>query len=153
VEVVSQHLFWSAECLFICFTFIYLFPTALLICMENTFWNISRGGDFVELFKKSFALYIESGMSGMRKKMEADIDKLVSGNQSGHPLAVTEEFNEMFGKTIVEHYLCTFHSSCFYLSSKSTDISNHFLHLNTAAHRDRDPEDQLKLEQNLCMSL
>ena len=66
----------------------------------------------MELFKKSFALYIESGM---RKKMEADIDRMVAENQSGHP--VTEEFNEMFGKTIIEHYLCKFH--CFYLSSKS----------------------------------
>ena len=51
---------------------------ALLICLENTFWNISGGDNFMELFKKSFALYVESGM---RKKIEAEID--IFGNQCG----------------------------------------------------------------------
>ena len=83
-------------------------PTALLICMENTFWNISSGGNFVELFKKSFALYVESGM-GM--KVEANI--VILRNQGGH--LATKEFKVNFHKIIIEHYLRKFHSSCFFL--------------------------------------
>ena len=79
-----------------------LMPTALLICMENTFWNISRYGNFVKSFKKSFTLYVESGM---RMKLEADIDIL------GHPSLATDEFKEKF--FIIGHYLRKFH--CFYL--------------------------------------
>jgi hypothetical protein len=83
-------------------------PTALLICMENTFWNISKDGDgnFVEFFKNSFTLYVESGM---RKKLEADIDML--GNLGEHP--VTEELKAKFHTIIIEHYLRKF--QCFYL--------------------------------------
>jgi hypothetical protein len=90
-----------------------LMPTALLICMENTFWNIStqagRGGNFVKLFKKSFALYVESGT---RKKLAAAIDILrneLGGDQ------VTKDFKEKYFKIITEHYLRKFH--CFFLHS------------------------------------
>jgi hypothetical protein len=83
--------------------------------MENTFWDISRDddSDFVELFKKSFTLYIESGT---RKEMEVDIDIL--RNQSGCP--ATNEFKAKFYKIIIEHCLRRFH--CFYL---------HLTHLTT----------------------
>ena len=80
--------------------------TALLICIENTFWNVNRDGNFVESFKKSFTLYVESGM---RKKMEANLDML--RNQGGHP--ATNEFKAEFFGVVVEHYLCKFH--CFFL--------------------------------------
>ena len=83
--------------------------TALLLCIENTFWDISKDGNFVELFRKSFTLYVESGM---KKKMEADIFDMLR-NQGGHQ--VTHEFKEKFYKIIIEHYLCKFH--CFYLYS------------------------------------
>ena len=75
-------------------------PTALLICMENTFWNISslRDGNFVKLFKKSFTLYVESGM---RKKIEADLDIL--GYEGGY--VVTDEFRAKFFEMIIEHLL------------------------------------------------
>jgi hypothetical protein len=82
-------------------------PTALLICMENTFWNISRDVNFAKLFKKSFTLYVESGI---RKKVEAAIDEL--GNGQGGWM-VTEDFKAKFFKVIIEHYLRKFH--CFYL--------------------------------------
>ena len=84
-------------------------PTALLICMENTFWNISSDesdDNFMESFKKSFALYDESGM---RKKIEADI--VIFRNQGGH--LMTKESKAKFCRFIVEHYLRKFH--CFYL--------------------------------------
>ena len=83
--------------------------TALLICTENTFWNI--GGDdnnFVELFKESFTIYVESGM---KKMVEIDIDRL--RNERGEFL-VTKDFNAKFYKFIVDHYLRKFH--CFYFT-------------------------------------
>ena len=68
--------------------------------MENTFCNISQNGnlDFVELFKKSFTLYVESGM---RKETEADI--VILQNQSGYP--VIDKFKTKFCKIINEHCL------------------------------------------------
>jgi hypothetical protein len=94
-------------------------PTALLICMENTFWRISHGGDsnFVELFKISFTFYVESGM---RSKVEADIEML--RNQSG--CLVADEFKAKFCKIIIDNLLRKFH--CFF----ALDTSNHFLCLN-----------------------
>ena len=80
-------------------------PTALLICVENTFWN--RDGSFVESFKKSFTLYVESGT---KKKMEADIAMLRKQGECGNQ--VTKEFKENLFKIIIEHYLCKFH--CFF---------------------------------------
>jgi hypothetical protein len=87
-------------------------PTALLICTENTFWNISRDGkEFVGLFEESFTLYVESGM---REMTEKDID-IFQNEQGG--FSVTEDFCEKFYKFIVDHYLRhgKLHSSCFYL--------------------------------------
>jgi hypothetical protein len=99
-----------------------LIQTALLICLENSFWNISRDGvNFVESFIKSFSLYVESGM---RKEMEAEIDIL--GNDEGGFL-VTKDLKAQFRKIITEHYLCKIHLLLFTLK-----ISNHFLCLNTA---------------------
>ena len=60
----------------------------------------------MELFKKSFTLYVESGT---RKKVEADIDIL--RHQSLHLAA--DEFEEKFCKIVIEHYLRKFH--CFNL--------------------------------------
>ena len=91
----------------------FLIPTALLICLENTFWipTIREGkSNFVELFKKSFALYVESGTW---KKMEAAIDIL--RNEQGGCLIAEEEFF----KFIIEHYLRKFSLFLF-----SLDISN-----------------------------
>ena len=94
--------------------------TAVLICLENTFWN--RGdGNFVESFKKSFTLYVDSGM---RKKAEAEIEKLRSENTRKH--LASEDFEARFYKLIIEHCLCKIH--CFYIHN----TSNHFLCLNTA---------------------
>jgi len=73
--------------------------TALLICLENTFWNISEDhNNFVELFKKSFMLYVESGM---RKKMEAVLDDNVRYGDGG----VTRGFKEKLHGIIMEHLL------------------------------------------------
>ena len=56
----------------------------------------------MELFKKSFTLYVESGM---REKTERDIDILRS--EQGE-LLVTKDFNAKFYKFIVDHYLRKF---------------------------------------------
>ena len=94
--------------------------TALLICMENTFWNVSKAGNFVELFKKSFALFVKSGM---KKKMEADIEILRSELvvEGGYPV-VTEDFKAKFHRIVTAQYLRKFHRDCFYLH---IDTSNH----------------------------
>ena len=90
--------------------------TALLICMENSFWNtqVHIKTDFeaympMELFKKSFTLYVESGM---RRKTEAALD--IFGNEQDG-CWVTKDFKTEFFKIIIEHRLCEFH--CFYLYS------------------------------------
>ena len=77
--------------------------------MENTFWDISGYGNFVESFKKSFTLYVESGM---KKMVEIDIKTL--GNVQGENF-LNWDFMEKFQKFIVERYLRKFH--CFYLHS------------------------------------
>ena len=83
-------------------------PTALLICTENSFWDIGRlclGDNFMTSFKKSFTLYVGSGMI---EKVEIDLDAL--RNEQGEFL-VTGDFNAKFYKFIVDHYLRKFH--CF----------------------------------------
>jgi hypothetical protein len=103
-----SHFYWSADCLFVHVAFhlfSILFLTALLICMENTFWSI-EDGNFVELFKKSFELYVESGM---RKKIEADI----FGNGQGGHLVTTEDGKAEFYMFITRHFLCKIH--CFFM--------------------------------------
>jgi hypothetical protein len=91
-------------------------PTALFICMENTFWNISRDNNFVELFKKSFTLYVDSGI---RKKVEAAIDGLI--NEQGGWM-VTEDFKAKIFKVIIEHYLRKFHCSYLHLTHLTPKI-------------------------------
>jgi hypothetical protein len=98
--------------LFIYYYILIFMPTALLICMENTFWNINRDGNFVELFKKSFTLYVESGM---RKKMETVIDIL--RNQGGHLATTGKKFKAKFCKTIIVHFLCKFHYLYLHLTN------------------------------------
>ena len=91
-----------------------LIPTALLICTENTFWDFqvtgSRDGNFVKLFKKSFTLYVESGM---REMVETDIDSILRTNSEQGEFLVTKDFEAKFYKFIVDHYLRKFH--CSYL--------------------------------------
>ena len=102
---------------FLLVTFIYflilvfILLSALLICIENTFWNINGHSNFVKLFKKSFTLYVKSGM---REKTERDFEILRNGRYPSH-----DEFYEF----IVNHYLRKFH--CFYLHLRS----NHCLRL------------------------
>ena len=75
----------------------------------------------MESFKKSFTLYVDSGM---RKKAEAEIEKL-RGENKDKDLA-SEDFKASFRKLIIEHYLRKIH--CFYIHN----TSNHFLCLNSA---------------------
>jgi len=80
--------------------------TALLICMENTFWDLSRleNGKFVELFQNSFMLYVESGMV---KMVERDIDilKIEQGEVLVKDYRNFKDFKAKFYKFIVDHYL------------------------------------------------
>ena len=73
--------------------------------MENTFWDIEINSNFVELFKKSFTLYVESGM---REMMERDIEVL--RNEQGDFLAGPAMVKD-FNKFIVDNFLCKFHCS------------------------------------------
>ena len=84
-------------------------PTAVLICMENTFWIISKDCNFAQSFKKSFTLYVDSGM---RMKAEAEID-ILPNVQDGSLYQTTEDFKTKFCKLIIEHYLRKIH--CFYV--------------------------------------
>ena len=85
-----------------------LMPIALLVCLENTFWNIIDG-NFVELFKKSFTLYVESGK---KKKMEADIQFDIFINQYW-PRTNSEKFYAKFYEIVIENFLRKFYY--FYL--------------------------------------
>ena len=89
-----------------------LILTALLICMENTFWNIRRDGSFVKSFKKSFTLYVKSGMMN---RMEAELDRL-RFDESGDMTRI-QEFKTEFCDIVIEHCLsnCKFHCSYLHL--------------------------------------
>ena len=66
----------------------------------------------MKLFKKSFALYVESGI---KKKTEAGLDilrKELKGAR-GHSVTVSKDFKEKFYMFIMEQYLREFH--CFYI--------------------------------------
>ena len=97
---------------------LFFIGTAVLICMENTFWNISRDapGKFVKSFKKSFKLYVDSGM---RKKAEAEIDEL--GVES--KLLASEDFMARFLKLIIENYLRKILCFCIHSSHLTTSFS------------------------------
>ena len=116
LQVFSSLLVLNSSCLYDFIHLILIFlPTALLICLENTFWEGSRLRDckFVESFKRSFTLYVESGM---KEIVEIEIDTIFKlRNDQGH-----SDFQANFYNFVVDHYLCKFHS--FYL---------HSTHLNT----------------------
>ena len=84
--------------------------------MENSFWNINEdtGTSFVERFKKSFTLYVDSGM---KEKTERGIEVLINerGEFSPHWQPEAKNFDEKFYKFIFDRYLRKFH--CFYLYS------------------------------------
>ena len=71
--------------------------------MENSFQiskistGTGRDGDFVKSFKKSFILYVESGMS---KKTEAAILRFLEDG-----LTARKDFKADFYKFVTEHYL------------------------------------------------
>ena len=94
------------------FLILVLISTALLICTENTFWNINDGdGNFLKEFKKSFTLYV---MSGKREMTERDIEIL--RNEQGEMIsAQAKDFNGKFYEFIVDHYLRKFR--CIYFHS------------------------------------
>ena len=70
--------------------------------MENSFWNHSGHGNFVDSFKKSFRLYVESGI---KKKVESDIE------QAGKRMV---DERELYKKIIIKHCLCKFYLYCLY---------------------------------------
>jgi len=76
------------------------FFTGLLICMENTFWVIDGHPNFVERFKKSFTVYVESGK---REMTESDIEMF--RNEGGEISAKARGFRAKFCKFIFDHYL------------------------------------------------
>jgi hypothetical protein len=88
--------------------------------MENSFWHRSTDGNFVDWFKKSFILYVESGM---KKQIEADID-ILTNTRNGDP--VTDNIKTQLEELITGHYLRKFHclhsrlvrlTTCHYLNA------------------------------------
>ena len=67
-------------------------------------------------FKKSFTLYVESGM---REMVEVDIDIL--RNEEGEFLVTEDDFKAEFFHFITDHYLRKFHLFLYAL-----DTSNYF---------------------------
>ena len=102
--------------------------------MENSFWNINGdiGTNFLKKFKKSFRLYVDSGM---KEKTERGIEVLRNeqGEFSPHWQPEARNLEEKFYKFISAHYLRKFHRFLFVF-----DTSNHYLRLLNAAH----PESQ-----------
>ena len=97
-------------------------PTALLICLEDTFWYTGiqvsmefhhTSNNFAEFFEESFTFYNESGM---REKVEAEID-ILTNEQGGSPATMDSDFVEKFYMTIIEKFLRKIYSSCFYFQS------------------------------------
>ena len=78
--------------------------------MENSFWNISRDGNFVKSFRESFTLYIGSGM-----RMKAEEAVNILRNEQGGSEHQATDFKARFHKLITDHYLCKIH--CFYTHS------------------------------------
>ena len=93
-------------------------PTGLLICMENSFWNIRRNGNFVKSFKESFTLYIGSGM---RMKAE-EATNILRSEEGGSGPKATKDFKARFCKLISDHYLCKIH----YFYTHSTCLTTFF---------------------------
>lgn len=96
---------------------------AILICMENSFWNQHTSSNFLDWFKNSFTSYVDSEMG---KKMEVDIDSMLGGEQGVYQ--VDNEFKEKLYKIVMDHYLCKFY--CLY------SHSNHLTTGNTAHSND-----------------
>ena len=94
---------------FLLWIFLISMPTGVLICMENSFWNISRDGNFVKSFKESFTSYIGSGM---RMKAEEAVT-ILRHEQGGSEDQATADFEARFRKLITDHYLRKIH--CFYI--------------------------------------
>ena len=97
-------------------------PTALLICLEDTFWYTGiqvsmefhhTRNNFAEFFEESFTFYNESGM---REKVEAEID-ILTNEQGGSPATMDSDFVKKFYTTIIENFLRKIYSSCFYFQS------------------------------------
>jgi hypothetical protein len=67
--------------------------------MENSFWNHTTDGNFVDRLNKSFLLYVESGV---RKKIEIDIE-ILTKEQGGR--LEPDDFQTKLHKIILDHYL------------------------------------------------
>ena len=87
--------------------------------MEHSFWSIDRhsvNSNIVELFKKSFTLYVESGMKEMTERDLGVVLRNEQGELACELMACwPPETKEKFYKFIFDHYLRKFH--CFYLYS------------------------------------
>jgi hypothetical protein len=77
--------------------------------MENSFWSNHNAWRFVDCFKKSFALYIKSGI---RTRTQVALDILKNERGRG---PVTEDFKTKLFKIVMDHRLRKFHF--FYLRS------------------------------------
>ena len=100
---------------FYLFLIIVLISTALLICVENTFWNINDDDNFVKVFKKCFTLYVKSGKMETTER-DIEILKNEQGEIFTRDSSPWDSDYAKFYKFIVDHYLRKFHYIYFLLT-------------------------------------
>ena len=76
-------------------------PAAILICLENSFWNQSKTITFIESFQEAFKLYTQTGV---REKAETSI-KLLEDYPPQYS-STSEPFQSALLKTLLQHRLC-----------------------------------------------
>ena len=76
--------------------FIFSYHTALLICLENSFWYQSTTSSFIDAFGKAFGLYKETGT---QERLEIALKEL--GDWSSK-----EIFKAAFSELLLKHHLC-----------------------------------------------
>jgi len=73
---------------------------AILICLENSFWNQSKTVTFIDSFQKAFKLYTQTGV---REKAETSL-KLLKDYPSQYS-STSEPFKSALFTTLLQHRL------------------------------------------------
>jgi len=79
------------------------FFAAILICLENSFWNQSNTVTFIDSFQQAFKLYTQTGV---REKAETSL-KLLENYPPQYP-STSEPFQSALLTTLLQH--CLSHS-------------------------------------------
>jgi len=76
------------------------FFAAILICLENSFWNYSNTVTFIDSFQEAFKLYTQTGV---REKAETSL-KLLANYPPQYP-STSEPFQSALLTTLLQHRL------------------------------------------------